>query len=340
MSVSKLALGYISSHPLILQRERVLSGKEEIMVEVTGGKPVEWTPEMEQTPAQQALRNKVSASLLKRVQAPAKRANLRVTQANQEFNQAVQRIKKGKEDLDEAKRADLFLQHRIDSKNRTAANVQFNMQGLDREARSMPNRHDRRLSSIQSNDISDFQRDPKEDVPTLERGFHGGLEDSKLHIRRRTVGSQGKDSTNMVSQPIYDIADSKTRFVSAKPTPYYEPSVGEARVAPGFDYIVDATDRGIVIVDPRQRLVSNIMTPEQYDAVVKKRGFFPFDPFAGTAHRFGEGNPDTDEVARRAIQDAIHLLQGPKVHKGGLMYPILEMETELEKSLLPLIPTP
>lgn len=365
------------------------------MVEVTEGKPVNWTPAMEQTPKQQALREKVSGAMISRLN--KKHAELLDTQkeipylestqfdraldasvpytkklvgstikerSTPEWQQSVKKLadgilhEEGRAREARKKLASLEAEavrtgeyDQLKQLNRTSEPRAMNsvraivgrhrggLDGFDPSARDL-NRHERRRASMPRDDKNDFQTAPKVDMSTPERGFHGGLQDSKLHIRRRTVGSKGKDSTNMVSQPICDIADSKTRFVSAKPTPYYEPSVGEARVALGFDFIVDEIERGVIVVDPTRRLVSEPMTRERYDVLAKKRGFFPLDLFANDTHQFGVGNPVTDEIARRAISDAIHLLDGAKASKSVHMNEKLEILTGLEKSLLSVIPTP
>ncbi len=167
-------------------------------------------------------------------------------------------------------------------------------------------------------------------------GYHGGVCDSKIHARRRIVGSHGVGSTDMVNQPILDVANLQTRFVSAVPTPYYEPSVGETRVAPGFDVIVDASKRGVVVIDPKRKLVSPIWTNEQYDALAARGNHFPLDPFADNTHNFGEGNSVTDEVAHTAIEHALVLLRLSPAPSGvDVGAKIKELE-----SCLVAIPTP
>ncbi|MDP1722305.1 MAG: hypothetical protein Q8L37_03780 [Candidatus Gottesmanbacteria bacterium] len=291
------------------------------MVEVTEGKPVNWTPAMEQTPAQQALRDKVSASLLARVQAPLKRATLSVKEAGRELGQIMHRVKKGEESLDEAERARTYFEHRKDVKKRKAAMVQLNMQGLDREARPEPNRYDRARGL---------------DVTTVppERWFHGGLADRTFHVAEMDLGAAPESSDRLALLRVVDVANKETRIVHNDAVVYWNPAVGEERVFPRYDLIIHKGKRGTIACDPKTMLASAIMTDDQYTSFTENRIF----PHNKLILRIGQGNSITDEASREAVQEALGLLRTTK--RDPMYADDLKGMTGVLESCLQAIPTP
>lgn len=152
-------------------------------------------------------------------------------------------------------------------------------------------------------------------APTIPKPIHGGFGDGVVHIVQGDgLGARAKDDPTVVAQERMDVSDQATRYVSAEPTPFYNPASGsENNAAFGFDLIVTEARGGVVVVDPKAGRISNVMTPDQYTAAAKTAGIFPTDTLH---HRIGTGNPLNDQIAKDAITKTIALLRGATAPTG------------------------
>lgn len=128
------------------------------------------------------------------------------------------------------------------------------------------------------------------------------------------LGVKARGDPTVVAQERVDISDQKTRYISAEPTPFYNPASGsEDNAASGFDLIVTEARGGVVAVDPKAGWVSDVMTPDQYATAAKTAGIFPTDKLH---HRIGTGNPLNDQIAKDAITKTIAVLRGATAPTG------------------------
>lgn len=145
--------------------------------------------------------------------------------------------------------------------------------------------------------------------------MHGGFGEGVVHIvKGNGLGVRAKDDPTVVAQERVDVSNQTTRYVSAEPTPFYNPASGsENNAASGFDLIVTEARGGLVVVDPKAGRVSDVMTPDQYTATAKTAGIFPTEKLR---HRVGAGSPFNDEIAKDAITRTIALLRGATAPTG------------------------
>ncbi|MEK7543711.1 MAG: hypothetical protein AAB557_02490 [Patescibacteria group bacterium] len=146
-------------------------------------------------------------------------------------------------------------------------------------------------------------------LPEPTESVLGGVGDGRPRVSFGIIlGQRAAEDPTPVQQKIFDISHPKVRYRLAQSVHYWDHATGGQKVAPGFETITYANDRGVIVIDPFSERTSDIMQPEEFARqTANSDGVFSLD-LATARHTFRVRNPSIFPFVKEAFNAVEELL--------------------------------